>query len=518
MRYLSSVYRTILIFCLLIAINKPTPTFQLGTDDPRSIWDLDSIRSVPFDLRIEPTPAGRYEVEFTSEVWEATKAPLRIFGVLTVPSGVDPNNSAPAVLLVHGFGGTHAEMLGLSDRLARIGYISFAIDRPGRGNSGGPAKDWPNDVNVQPTPKGSYSYHSVVAMIRALQYLSTRSDVKVDINGKKLLGVVGVSRGGVYALLQSCIDPNVQASVAIIAAGSFDESADDGASVSIGIRNEAGSRWPIYLQHFDPLSYAVKGYQLAPVLITIGTNDDRDTLRAVNRTYNAFTGEKEIVLVANYWHGIHSDMISATIGWLNRHLTGTASSLAIDSVEWAYDSASTSWEFKVRTTSLAGLPTVMLYHRVLGGADWSDLRFSKLEWTALRLESDSTGAWKATLTIQGEFLWFLHVKDDSAPYPNIVTTQVYRADPLRNPTGSVELQAEQIHTIETKTPTSIATSLDTTETTVVTEPQNYVSYFYVVVAPVMIVIVLAFLVRRRKPGSAPKMLTHNTGIAGKFKP
>ena len=51
--------------------------------------------------------------------------PVRLPGYLTRPQGSGP---FPAVVLVHGCGGFHSNMISWADRLSRFGYVALAVD------------------------------------------------------------------------------------------------------------------------------------------------------------------------------------------------------------------------------------------------------------------------------------------------------------------------------------------------------------------------------------------------------
>jgi dienelactone hydrolase len=111
----------------------------------------------------------------------------RIKAFLVVPPGA---REKPAVLFLHGTGGTRRELLGPAEQLARRGAVTLTITQP----SGAPIGE------------------EVVNARRALDLLAQRPDVDT-----RRLGVVGYSNGGQTAAVLSGVDLRVR-SIGLIAA------------------------------------------------------------------------------------------------------------------------------------------------------------------------------------------------------------------------------------------------------------------------------------------------------------
>ena len=107
-----------------------------------------------------PTPEGR---------------PVRLVGYLARPPGSGP---FPAVVLVHGCGGFHSNMISWADRLLRFGYVALAVD------SFGP-RGLDEDCNGAGFP------YQVPDSYVALRYLSTQPYVRASH-----VAVMGFSQGG----------------------------------------------------------------------------------------------------------------------------------------------------------------------------------------------------------------------------------------------------------------------------------------------------------------------------------
>jgi dienelactone hydrolase len=117
-----------------------------------------------------PAYAGKF-VEFDSGGRQSEQ--VQIIGYLARPPGSGP---FPSVVVLHGCGGFHQDMLAWADRLSRWGYVALAVDSFG-----------PRGIE---TKCGGFADQPVDAF-RALAYLATRSFVRAD-----QVAVLGFSLGG----------------------------------------------------------------------------------------------------------------------------------------------------------------------------------------------------------------------------------------------------------------------------------------------------------------------------------
>jgi fermentation-respiration switch protein FrsA (DUF1100 family) len=86
-------------------------------------------------------PANATEVSVTMDDG------VRIDASLLVPSGATPSGGWPAVMMFHGLGGSHTELLGLAQAYVAKGFAVFAPDARGHGTSGGfVSLDGPREV------------------------------------------------------------------------------------------------------------------------------------------------------------------------------------------------------------------------------------------------------------------------------------------------------------------------------------------------------------------------------------
>jgi predicted acyl esterase len=160
-----------------------------------------------------------------------------IFASLLEPAGATPTGGWPGVMMFHGLGGNHKDLLPLADAYVAKGYAVFVPDARGHGSSGGYVSlDGPREVadvrtelqwfrglpDVSDTQIGAWgislgggaAWNSVVAGVpfKALETFQTWSDLYQALFPQNF----GKS-GAIYAFAQSVpsdrIDPSLRAFV-----------------------------------------------------------------------------------------------------------------------------------------------------------------------------------------------------------------------------------------------------------------------------------------------------------------
>jgi dienelactone hydrolase len=136
----------------------------------------------------------------------------------------------PAVIVLHGTGGSMAGSLGFMGKLVKRGIIGVAIDARYHGGRSGSAKGaaayneaiaraWRTKAG-EPMEHPFY-YDTCWDIWRTVDYLQTREDV----NPRKL-GIIGFSMGGIETWLAAAVDDRLLVSVPAIAVQSFRWSLD----------------------------------------------------------------------------------------------------------------------------------------------------------------------------------------------------------------------------------------------------------------------------------------------------
>lgn len=142
-----------------------------------------------------------------------------------------PKGKLPAVIMLHGTGGSKEQMRPWLDDFARKGWIGVAIDARyhgdrSRGKKGAEAY---NDAIIKAwrTPKGQpqehpFYYDTCWDLWRTVDYLLTRNDVDA-----KNIAMVGISMGGIQTWLAASVDERVKVIIPLIGAQSFRWSLDN---------------------------------------------------------------------------------------------------------------------------------------------------------------------------------------------------------------------------------------------------------------------------------------------------
>lgn len=166
---------------------------------PMSIEALRQGRYPGSAITIEQTLAPgtnyrRYIASYRSEG-------LKIYGLLTIPSGTRPRSGWPAIVFIHGYippaqYRTTERYVAYVDGFARAGYMVFKIDLRGHGNSEG-------------TPGGAYwSPDYTIDTLNA--FASLRQFPQAN---PERIGMWGHSMGGYLTLRAMVVEPRIRAGV-----------------------------------------------------------------------------------------------------------------------------------------------------------------------------------------------------------------------------------------------------------------------------------------------------------------
>ena len=269
------------------------------------------------DETVNGTPIAVQELTFLSERWDGVD--VTIFAALARPRPV--TGRVPALVVVHGYGGTHASMMGVARELAASGRVALAIDAPDSGGSTPVPRRTPEDlVNVTPDPRGGFLYHVAYAASRALSVLESLGYVDPG-----RLGVLGASQGGLVSLYLAAKDPRVAAALPIIPGGNLEEAYWAPSFAHLLLPRDASLSDPRlvgFRRHYDPLGYAP--LITAPVLYMAGTTDEFFPIWGVMSTYSAITARKWLSLVPNQGHGGYEGWIPTAERFLSWRFDGGA--------------------------------------------------------------------------------------------------------------------------------------------------------------------------------------------------
>jgi predicted esterase len=261
----------------------------------------------------------------------------------------------PAVVVLHGTGGSKEGQRSWLVNLARRGMIGVAIDARYHGERSGGAKGaaaynaaivraWKSkSPEAQEHP---FYYDTVWDLWRTVDFLESRPDVDA-----RRVGMIGFSMGGIETWLAAAVDERVRVAVPAIAVQSFHWSLEhdrwQGRANTIRAAHEAAARdlgepkinravcralWdkvvPGILGPFDGPS-VIRLFAGRPLLILNGENDPncpldgaRLAFAAAEEAYRqAGAAERLRIMVAKgVGHSVTPDQQKAALDWLDRWL------------------------------------------------------------------------------------------------------------------------------------------------------------------------------------------------------
>jgi dipeptidyl aminopeptidase/acylaminoacyl peptidase len=163
-------------------------------------------------------------------LWISSDATERVPGYLLLPDPANFKGRRPAVIVLHGTGGSKdgGEITNLVIKLARAGFIAVAIDGRFHGErtkAGGGAVEYNAAIaRAFTTGEGHpFYYDTAWDVMRLVDYLVTRNDVDAA-----RIGLTGISKGGIETYLATAADPRVAVAVPYIGVQSFKWALDNG--------------------------------------------------------------------------------------------------------------------------------------------------------------------------------------------------------------------------------------------------------------------------------------------------
>lgn len=149
----------------------------------------------------------------------------RVPGILLKPADAVRR---PAVIVLHGTGGTKEGQLNLLKTLAHQGFVAIAIDGRYHGErqtGTGSTQYVAAMLQTYRTGQGHpFLYDTVWDLMRLIDYLQTRPDVDAA-----RIGVMGFSKGGMETYMAAAADPRITVAVPMIGVQSFGWALDNNA-------------------------------------------------------------------------------------------------------------------------------------------------------------------------------------------------------------------------------------------------------------------------------------------------
>jgi dienelactone hydrolase len=268
-------------------------------------WDVKALQKTPsFELknpqevREGEAVVALSEVYYAGEPWMAK--PTRVFGYYArptaAPGGTLPKKSLPAMVLVHGGGGTAFPQWA---RLwAARGYAALAMDLSGCGperkrlEDGGPDQgdEW-KFKHLKDGVKNAWPYYAIAAVLRGASVLAAQPEVD-----PKRLGITGISWGGYLTSIAMSLDDRFRAAIPVYGCGYLHEN-----SVWVPLLNSLPpDERQTWVATFDPSAYLPRCK--IPVLWMNGTNDFAYPLDSYQKSYRAVRGPRTLCVTVKMPH------------------------------------------------------------------------------------------------------------------------------------------------------------------------------------------------------------------------
>ncbi len=279
-----------------------------------SVWNINELTTAPEMKWInQDAPIRELVYEGQSIDGKATD----VFAFYATPGTIagDPSldNDLPAVVLVHGGGGTaFAPWVWL---WAKRGYAAIAMDLSGRRPSspkfidgklqgqhrspttrlenGGPAQGHEQKfASIGGSLDDDWPYHAIGNVIRAHSLIRGFSEINAERTA-----ITGISWGGYTTCITASIDDRFKAAVPVYGCGFL----HDGESVQRtqidSLTSESKRQW---IQQYDPSSHLANCR--VPIFFVNGTNDKHYPLVSYSRSFQLVDKDKSIRIEPNMKH------------------------------------------------------------------------------------------------------------------------------------------------------------------------------------------------------------------------
>ncbi|MGN0852471.1 MAG: alpha/beta hydrolase family protein [Kiritimatiellia bacterium] len=296
MKFLLSVAFALLSFSL-----SAVPSEHERSEKSRSPWDLKALDLPPETHSVTIPASNSYgRVAGVEPVFIAGEPyrgrPSRIFAWWGLPAGATAKKKAPAMVLVHGGGGTaFAHWVKIWNGR---GYAAIAMDTCGKIPQGerdgephpahpwsGPS-GWGRSVAQMDAPfHDQWTYHAVAAVMRCHSFLRARPEVDAG-----RIGLTGISWGGYLTSIVMSVDDRFRFAAPVYGCGWYD------LNPQWDHMSPDREKYRAWLARWDPKNYLPGKRSTAPVLWCTGTNDRWYPLDALRNSCSALPTSTPLLL------------------------------------------------------------------------------------------------------------------------------------------------------------------------------------------------------------------------------
>ncbi|MHC4252692.1 MAG: alpha/beta hydrolase family protein, partial [Planctomycetota bacterium] len=364
-------------------------------------WDLEELRRAPkFEWAEVDEAAKKHDVRalyYFSEPFRGQRT--RVFAYYATPrkgsKRVTPGERLPAIVLVHGGGGT--AFPHWARMWADRGYAAIAMDLGGDGPSkkklpdGGPGQ--PDDVKfgmMHRPVTDQWTYHAVANVIRAHSLLGSFPEVNPERTA-----ITGISWGGYLTCIVAGLDDRFKAAAPVYGCGFLHDN-------SFWLKHyekmspEHRARW---IQLWDPSRYV--GSTTVPMLFVNGGKDFAYPPDSHARTYALVRSPKNLHFVPDLRHGHFFGRPKALEVFIEHHIRNGTPLARITSVKVGAGGVTAEVDSRTKLVSADLHYTLSELPGNPRARKWLKLPATI---TGSRIKSDAPPA--------GATIWFLTVRDE----------------------------------------------------------------------------------------------------------
>lgn len=277
------------------------------------------VKSELIKNRVLETPGFKFTDDFDAEKSESNirglffkglpyhGKPTKVFCWYGIPENLSKDDKVPAVVLVHGGGGT-AYNQWVKEWTQR-GYIAISIALEGQlpgdkieGDDGqkqyrtfqfsGPKRQGFFEDVVTENLENQWFYHAVSDIMMATSLLKSLPNVD-----KNKIGITGISWGGILTNVVTGLDDRFAFSIPVYGCGFLQETPHYHSQLSKLSKEQQA----FYLNNWEPSLYVP--LQKQPTLFVNGTNDFHFTMNSFTKTYEVSPNEKYLYVEHYMKHG-----------------------------------------------------------------------------------------------------------------------------------------------------------------------------------------------------------------------